>query len=59
MILDYAKLREEFEEMKRRERREKYRKFDQEDDVDLSYEEKEDLRKKQVFWEHLIKKKKG
>lgn len=58
MILDYAKLREEFEEMKRRERRSKYRKFDPEDEIELSHEEKEDLKRKQVFWEHLLKKKK-
>jgi hypothetical protein len=57
MILDYVKLREEFEEMKKRERREKYKKYDAEDDVELSHEEKEDLRRKQVFWEHLLKKK--
>jgi hypothetical protein len=58
MILDYKKLREEFEAKKKQERRAKFKKYDTEDEAPMSDEQRVAARKKQVFWEHLLKKNK-
>ncbi|OUR93589.1 hypothetical protein A9Q84_19160 [Halobacteriovorax marinus] len=56
MVLDYVQLRKEFEELKKKERRGIVRTFEDELDLDETSQNSKEDKKKQAYWEHLMKK---